>query len=192
MEDIKRRRRGAALQAAVLEAAWEEIVQHGYAAFTVDGVAARARTSKAVLYRRWPSRSALARAAIVDHLRQHAQPVPDTGDLREDVLSCLRESRRRQNGTEALLIARMEEFGQDSGTALDELFDEVMEGHESVMAQIMRRAEARGEVDPDKITERIVQLPMDLFWIEVLKTSHSFSEQEAEEVVDTIFLPLVR
>lgn len=176
----------------MLDAAWEEIVQRGYAAFTVDGVAARARTSKAVLYRRWHSRSELARAAVVSYLRQHTQPVPDTGDLREDVLALLRESRERQNGTEALLIARMEEFGQDTGASLDELFNEVMDGHEPVMAQIMRRAIARGEVDPGKVTERILQLPTDLFWIEVVKTSRSLSEQVAEEVVDTIFLPLVR
>ena len=45
------RRRGTALEAALLEAAWDELSEVGYAALTMEGVAARARTSRAVLYR---------------------------------------------------------------------------------------------------------------------------------------------
>jgi hypothetical protein len=49
------RRRGRALDMAILEATIVEIDKYGYAAFSVERVAERARASKASLYRRWPT-----------------------------------------------------------------------------------------------------------------------------------------
>jgi hypothetical protein len=40
------RRRGASLEDAILDAAWEQLTAEGYGHFTIDTVAARARTSK--------------------------------------------------------------------------------------------------------------------------------------------------
>jgi AcrR family transcriptional regulator len=50
--DKQTRRRGAELEQAILDAAWEQLIAEGYEHFTIDTVAARARTSKPVLYRR--------------------------------------------------------------------------------------------------------------------------------------------
>ena len=41
------RKRGAALEDAILEAAFAELSEVGYTAFSVEGVAARAHTGKA-------------------------------------------------------------------------------------------------------------------------------------------------
>jgi len=49
------RRRGAELEAALLDAAWDELQAVGYAGLTMEAVADRAGTSRAVLYRRWPN-----------------------------------------------------------------------------------------------------------------------------------------
>lgn len=189
---VKRRRRGAALEEAVLDAAWEEIAAHGYENFTVDGVAARARTSKSVLYFRWPSRGELAEAAIKRFLRQNPPPLPDTGSLREDVLSYLRAASQRRVGTTMLLFAQFGKFKEETGITMENLIDSVMPPHESVIAQIVRRAVSRGEADPDKLSERIISLPADLFRLELIMAGRTLSEQAAEEIVDTIFLPLVR
>lgn len=61
------RRRGAALESALLEAAWAELEEHGYGRFTMEGVARRAETSRPVLSRRWTGRAELAVAAIGRH-----------------------------------------------------------------------------------------------------------------------------
>src|SRR5690349_13494346 len=79
------RRRGATLERALLRAAWEELAAVGYANLTIEGVAARARTSKAVLYRRWPNRAALITAAMRQEAPLLSGEVPDTGQLRGDV-----------------------------------------------------------------------------------------------------------
>ena len=63
------RKRGAALEDAILEAAYAELSEVGYSAFSVEGVAARARTGKASIYRRWPTKqeSSWTRCAPAAH-----------------------------------------------------------------------------------------------------------------------------
>src|SRR6202161_3717709 len=84
------RRRGATLEHALLDAAWEELQQSGYSKLTMERVAERAGTSRAVIYRRWRSRVELVIAAM-----RYREPVRsgssfDTGSLRGDVLALLR------------------------------------------------------------------------------------------------------
>src|SRR5580693_5435053 len=88
-EHTRHRRRGPELESALLEAAWNELVEVGFAGLTMESVAARARTGVAVLYRRWANKDELVLAAL-EHYR-HAHPVgtPDTGSLRGDLLALL-------------------------------------------------------------------------------------------------------
>ena len=87
------RRRGATLEQSILRAAADELLAVGYAGLAMDRVAERAGTNKNAIYRRWPSRAALAVAAY----RQIAagdEPLPDTGALRDDALELLRRANR--------------------------------------------------------------------------------------------------
>ena len=93
------RRRGDALERALLDAAWEELTEAGYANMTMDGVAARARTSKPVLYRRWPTRAQLVIAAVRAHLPEVTPAgIRDTGSLRGDLAAALTVASRWYNG----------------------------------------------------------------------------------------------
>ena len=97
MTETKSRRRGAQLEQAILEAAWAELNDVGYAALTIEAVAARAGTSKPVIYRRWPSRAELVLAAWA---RQRPAPSPaiDTGALRSDLITLFSRIARRAGG----------------------------------------------------------------------------------------------
>src|ERR1700742_559320 len=63
----RQRRRGEELEAALLDAAWDELVEAGFAKLTMESVAARAKTGVAVLYRRWPRKDDPVLAAIRVH-----------------------------------------------------------------------------------------------------------------------------
>ena len=52
----RRRRRGEELREAICRAVLEELELHGFAAMTMDAVAARAGAGKATLYRHWSSK----------------------------------------------------------------------------------------------------------------------------------------
>src|SRR5580693_8105087 len=99
----KTRRRGEALEHALLDAAWTELQAAGYAGLTMEAVADRAGTSRAVLYRRWRNRPELVLAVIRRHRPLLSGEIPDTGSLRGDVLALLRR-----------MSARLAEIGIDT------------------------------------------------------------------------------
>ena len=86
-----RRRRGAALEEALLDAAWTELTERGYDDMTIEAVAVRAGTSRAVLYRRWPNKQELVLAALEHEVRKDVVVAPDTGSLRGDVIELLQQ-----------------------------------------------------------------------------------------------------
>jgi len=186
------RRRGAVLEKALLDAAWAELNDHGYDEFTIDGVAARAGTSRAVLYRRWPGKSELVHAALVNAVSEDPVVAPDTGSLRGDVIALLRQANKRRGRLAVLVFTRLGGFYRDAGTNLSELSAFVSGGRAGVMGDAIERAIARGEVEPGQISDRVARLPVDLFRHELLMTLKPVSDKAIEEIVDTIFLPLVR
>src|ERR1700744_4374908 len=80
------RRRGATLEAAILDAAWNVLETDGWGGFTFAGVAERAHSSKPVLYRRWRNREELLRATLRRRGEITPADVPDTGSPRGDVI----------------------------------------------------------------------------------------------------------
>jgi AcrR family transcriptional regulator len=190
-EAVSRRRRGAVLEAAVLEAAWAELAEHGYGGFTVDATATRAGTSKAVLYRRWQSKPELAQAAITHVLAADPVAVPDTGALRDDVLALLRWVNDRRVAIAAHVIVNLGEFYRETGTNLASIRDSVTAGQTSVMSVIVARAVERGEITGTGLSERVVRLPIDLLRLELLMTSAPMADEGIVEIVDDLFLPLV-
>jgi AcrR family transcriptional regulator len=72
----------------VLGATVELIAQHGVAAVSYDAVAKLAGTSRATIYRKWPQRDDLIRAAFT-RFAETSVAVPDTGDIRSDLVELL-------------------------------------------------------------------------------------------------------
>jgi AcrR family transcriptional regulator len=77
--------RSARVREAVLEATLDELVDHGYAAMTMQGIADRAGVNKSSLYRHWAGKGAVLADALVSKSAQVATP-PDTGDIHTDLL----------------------------------------------------------------------------------------------------------
>lgn len=70
---VRRRRSGEQLRAAVLAAAEAEFAASGYAGATTAAIARRAETTEAQLFRYFPTKGALFRAAMVEPLGAHFQ-----------------------------------------------------------------------------------------------------------------------
>jgi AcrR family transcriptional regulator len=190
-EDKARRRRGAALEAAILEAAWEELTEVGYPAFTMEAVAARAKTSKPVLYRRWQNRAELVVAAARHHADASTFETPDTGNLRSDVLALLRLVSRQINDLAGFVALLFADYGRETGLPPAALRQRMLAGGRSRMETVMRRAVERGEIDAKYLDTRIAQLPMDLVRNDMIMTQAPLTEAAIREIVDVVFLPLL-
>lgn len=185
------RRRGPALEAALLDAAWAELQETGYQKLTMEAVAERAGTSRAVLYRRWRNRPELVIAALRRHRPMLSAEVPDTGSLRGDVLALLRQvaSRLTEVGPETVYGLLGDYFAE--AWKISSIQEEVFHISAGVMGTILGRAAARGEARGD-ISPRVATLPIDLFRHELLVTRSPAPERVIVEIVDDVFLPLVR
>lgn len=187
----KTRRRGEALEHALLDAAWAELQTAGYAGLTMEAVADRAGTSRAVLYRRWRNRPELVLAVIRRHRPLLSGEIPDTGSLRDDVLALLRR-----------MSARLAEIGPETVYGLlgdylsdADMFarsrDQLLTISTEVMETILKRAAGRGEARAG-VENRIATLPTALFRNELFLARTPPSEGTLVEIVDDVFLPLVR
>lgn len=185
---ISTRRRGKELEDAILQAAWDEISAEGYGNLTIEKVAERAKTSKTVIYRRWPNRAELALAAVRFHspYLSGEVEVPDTGSLRGDCLELLRRHPLQEANPEFIRGL----MGELSEVPLANFFGQFAERGIAVKA-ILKRAKQRGEIRMDKLHQRIILLPTDLLRQEVLLNHESISDDAIVEIVDKLFLPLV-
>jgi AcrR family transcriptional regulator len=187
------RRHGAELERAILDAAWEQLIAEGYEHFTIDTVAARARTSKPVLYRRWKTREDLLRATVSNRGAADSAAIPDTGTLRGDLLALLTHANTTRNPMVALVSSMLGSYYNQTGPTPAELRDAFLSQRDSasVVEQVVNRAVERGEIDPARLTPRIIDLPFDLFRNEWMMTLKVVPDHVLRQIVDDIFIPLV-
>jgi AcrR family transcriptional regulator len=82
------RPRSERVHRAILDAARAELVEHGFSRFRLERVAARAGVGKATIYRRWPSKEALASDLLSELAAPHIA-VDDIGDTRAELRACV-------------------------------------------------------------------------------------------------------
>jgi AcrR family transcriptional regulator len=185
---VEKRRRGTALEEAILKAAWAELLERGYGGFTMEAVAKRAGTSRPVLGRRWESRSDLAIAAIANFNRNNPVELPDFGNVRDDLITVLQKVSDRAGRIMIRVLLGMSEYFLETGSSLADMRQRII--GDSRMKEILERGVRRGELDRRKLTPRIASLPLDLVRHEVIMNHKPVSRAVIEEIVDTIFLPL--
>ena len=142
------RPRSEAAHRAILQAANDLLREDGFATLTVEAIAAKAGVSKATIYRWWSSKAAVVMdgflAATVSNI-----PFPDTGSVKEDfriqmyrVLDLFASQTGR---TIAALIAQ----GQTDPELAVAFRERYLAARRTEAKQILERAIARGEIQPD-------------------------------------------
>lgn len=189
------RRRGEVLKEAILNATLDELNQTGYAHLTMDKVAERAGTNKAVLYRRWANKSELVITALHKHLPKITDEIPDTGNLRDDVYTylCERIEPLKTIGVQTIRGLMLEPLlWQHIAEAMPQIAQRRSENKlTTAMMTILKNAESRGEICLEKLSPRIISLPIDLLQYELV-TKQEVSDMTIKEIVDEIFMPLIR
>ncbi len=185
------RRHGVELESALLDAAWQQLVDEGYAAFTMDAVAARARTSRAVLYRRWADKHELVRAVVAHVTRPGEMTIADTGSLRGDTIAMMKIANRTRLALVTAMTVHLAGYYQETGTSPAALRKTLFPDRPHIPRMLLDRAIARGEVHPARVTDRIAAAPYALLQQEFITTLAPVPDSVIEEIVDTIFLPLV-
>lgn len=184
------RRRGEELENAILTATLEELAEVGYTGLTMERVAARARTGKAALYRRWPSRAELVVDACAT-LRLTDPDLPDTGTLRTDVTAFLRQlSANLATSHGDILRGLLTEIMRDAEFA-QLIRERVHTAGPGAIQGVLNHAVRRGEIEPWIPTSRRATVAVDLLRNHYLLFGAPIPDGVITEIVDDVYLPLL-
>jgi AcrR family transcriptional regulator len=184
------RRRGHALDLAILKATIAEIEISGYAGLSMERVAERARASKASLYRRWPSKVELVMDAIYGLLPDPAEAA-DTGSLRGDLLALLRSAAEMLAGPGGTAIRGLISDALRDPQLADRLRSYTRGRSVAAMNEIVRRATDRRELGPGTITTRQLEAGLWVMRFHFLINGSPISDEVIVEIVDEVVLPLL-
>jgi len=145
---------------AVLHAADDLLVEHGFARLTIEGIAQRAGVAKQTIYRWWPSKTDILFEAFVTDAAEELNP-PDTGDLTRDLVTHLTMLGRFLTASDAGAVFRaLTAEGQHDPALAARLREEHLTRQRARDRQVLERAVHRGELpagtDLDTLVDRLV------------------------------------
>ena len=193
---VQQRRRGAALEDAIVAAAYDELSVVGYSSFTVEGVAARAKTGKASIYRRWPTKQLL----VLDALLMQLPTAADCGivpEMPEDVSTAdaLRNVARAIAGVMtspagvAMRAIKCEALvDPELARVIDERFQSP---RREAMLSLLARGAARGEVRPEAVNPLIADVLPAVITHRIVFQGETLTDQMLMDVMDQVMLPLI-
>jgi AcrR family transcriptional regulator len=188
--DIGHPRRGRGREPAIRDAALAVLAEVGYDRMSMDAVAARARASKATIYRRWPGKADL----VLDALRcRAAGPVepPDTGSLRGDLLAALRIAADGLGSVDADLMAGMLRAMRSAPELADCVRNQLIEQKRHLGRTLVARAVARGEIPATADPGVFHETAPPLLFFRLLVLGAPVDDAYLAHVADDILIPLL-
>jgi AcrR family transcriptional regulator len=154
--ETRGRRRSGRSHEAIIAATQQLLVERGYPALTIEGIAARAGVGKQTIYRWWPSKAALVLEAYLAGSEAVAQPAANR-TAREDVralLGWLIAVLAQPIGGH--VIAGLVGDLQHDADLAEGFQRDVVPARRAAMLAALERARARGEVRADADLELAV------------------------------------
>jgi AcrR family transcriptional regulator len=191
---LRQRKRGAELEDAIHDAVFAELAEVGYAAFTIEAVAARAQTGKASIYRRWETKQDLVLDAFVGRFGP-----PD------EILSELRGSDAPTRDVLVGLATRICELTDEAGEVIRAVACEVTHDPDlaaaveqkvhrpkrAAVVELLQRGVERGEVRPEAVCDMYADLLPAMVTYRLVLTHQPVSELEVAAIVDQVVMPLI-
>jgi AcrR family transcriptional regulator len=168
------------------------VSEHGYDAANMNDIAARAGVGKAAIYRRWASKAALVTDALIywrpDLL---TKDTPDTGSLAGDLDALIEQVGRNDDDrvpNELVLRMALEAVHEpDLASVVDDL---VLVKGKGMVATILGRAAARGEIDGERDWSMVADVVLAMGLLQVVR-GQVLDAAFVRQVIDTVVLPAV-
>lgn len=167
-----------------MEAALQVFLERGYLGATFSEIARRAGLGTPAIYRRWPTKAALAIDLTVHWATE--EPIPDTGSIRDDLVEFLRFRIQRYGkpfAQQVMFPVLMEAAAKPS---LKEAIGERFLDYRRPMLARIRSAIESGELRKTTDPHRLIDLLMGTVSMPLLFSQPLPSESDAETIVDQV------
>ncbi|GAB3957171.1 TetR/AcrR family transcriptional regulator [Streptomyces sparsus] len=176
-------------EAELYETVLDLLREVGYAALTMDAIAARTRSSKATLYRQWGGKSELV-VRVMRHGKPTALQPVDTGSLRGDLHALIRQTDDGQLARDSALMRSIGHEVCANPELLQALRELLIDPEMQGVAVLLQRATARGEVPADSPALEYVPLMLiGAFTARPLMDDAPMTCAFLERYVDAVVLP---
>ena len=181
------RPRDPRLDEALTNAALEVFLERGYQATTFSEISRRAGVGTPAIYRRWPTKAALA--IDVYERSQGQEPIPDSGSIREDLIQFMRFRIRgwRTRLFHQLVLPLLME-GLVERTVAGSIANRFRE-YRKPLAERIQRSIDRGELRPTD-PNRLLNFLFGTVIIPLLYDQELPLESDAEAIVDEMLIGL--
>lgn len=169
---------------AVVDAVFLELEHRGYRSITMEGISRKIGRARASLYRRWPSKRHLVAYAVVSELG--ANPSPDTGSLRRDLMRTVETLVSGFHGALGSALAGLVGEMADDPVLARTIRKEVLARRRRSIRAAFRRGIKRGEIRADVNIELLMDMLTAPFYFRTLFGHVKLSAAMIETVVDTV------
>jgi AcrR family transcriptional regulator len=174
----------ASIERAVVDTVLLELRCTGYRSITMEGIARKIGCARASLYRRWPSKRHLVAYAVVTELG--ANPSPDTGSLRRDLMGAVRTLITGFQGALGPALAGLVGEMADDPALARTIRKEVLAKRRRSIRAAFRRGIKRGEIRSDVNIELLMDMLTAPFYFRTLFGHVKLRSAMIEAVVDTV------
>ncbi len=171
----------------LLDVTLQLLQEHGYDRLTLDAVAARARASKATVYRRWPSKAELVLAAFIEGCRQIAVH-PETGTLRGDLLHLGYVISQQTHEQAGIIRAVLVEVSRHPALH-DAMQSEFLDQRKALLQDVLHDAVLRGEIDAVAISDELWDLLPGYLIFRSIMPNRPPTERTVEALIDDVIIP---
>ena len=175
---------------AICDATLALLLEVGYDRMSMDAVAARAKASKATIYRRWPGKQELVLDAVKSRGPDLTVP-EDTGSLRGDLVATYRSAVAGAAAEDADLIAGVLRAMRSAPELADCVRSQVLESKCDVSRTIVARAVDRGELPAATDPMILHEVASALWFHRVLVVGADADDVFIAHVVDDVLMPLL-
>ena len=144
MEKKMGRPRSEKTKKAILDAAYELLLENGFPSMTVEGIAEKAGVSKATIYKWWPNKAAV----VLDGFfaaKELLLEVPDTGSAKEDLILQADHLAAFLTSPKGRVITELIAEGQSDEKVAKEYRDRYFNPRRLISKHILERGMERGE-----------------------------------------------
>jgi Transcriptional regulator len=171
---------------SILSAAYELLLEKGFKAVTVDGIAERSGVSKATIYKWWPNKASVVLDGYFEATEVMLQ-VPDTGSMGEDLFIQANNLAAFLTSHKGRVITELIAEGQFDKNIAEEYRKRYFSPRRLISKNIIERGIHRGELRKDLDIELSIDLIFAPLFYRLLITDEPLESAYIKELISYAF-----
>lgn len=188
------RKRDPKLDDNILEATLNILAEKGFDSMTMDMVAAHAKSGKATLYRRWPSKPELVRDALIFMSKSSVdiEHLPNTGSLKKDLLAIVKPYSSEHGQRKIRVLSGLGSFFSDHQEIADEAIQGIFTPWTKMNLMLMQKAIERGEISASANIDLACEVIVAMTSYKTNFQRTTFDKASYEKLLDQVLLPAMK